>query len=79
VTTDIIAGFSPTPSVCWLVGRTGVVLLSIDARSWERLSFPEAADLTSVQAIDATTAAVTTSDGRTFSTTDGGRTWTRPQ
>jgi photosystem II stability/assembly factor-like uncharacterized protein len=32
-------------------------------------------DVAAVQAADAQTATVTTADGRTFRTTDGGRTW----
>ena len=73
----LTAGASPSPSVCWLVGPAGTVLLSTDGRSWRRLAFPEAADLASVTATDDKTATVTTSDGRTFSTTDGGLTWVR--
>ena len=77
VQTALVAGAAPSPSVCWLVGRGGTVLLSIDGRSWRRIAFPEMTDLTSVRARDANTATVTTSDGRTFGTTDGGRTWAR--
>ena len=68
-------GASPSPSICWLVGPQGTVLLTTDARSWRRLAFPEAVDLLSVRAADDKMASVTTSDGRTFTTTDGGQTW----
>jgi len=34
-------------------------------------------NLTAVRALDAKTAVVTTSDGRQFSTTDGGALWSR--
>jgi photosystem II stability/assembly factor-like uncharacterized protein len=61
--------------VCWVVGRGGVVLLSTDGRSWRRLAFPEPTDLSGVRARDARAASVSTADGRTFSTTDGGLTW----
>src|SRR5262245_33152504 len=71
------AGASPSPSVCWLVGPQGLVLLSTDGRTWKRVVFPETVDLTSVLAIDATAATVTTADGRTFNTTDGGLSWIR--
>ncbi|MEO8258975.1 MAG: hypothetical protein ABI868_16635 [Acidobacteriota bacterium] len=76
VTVMLTAGASPAPSVCWLVGPQGIVLLSIDGRSWQRITFPETADLTSVRATDASTATVYTADGRAFSTSDGGRSWT---
>src|SRR5204862_4377783 len=73
--TDLTAGASPSASVCWLVGRAGTVLLSTDGRRWQRVTFPEAVDLTAVSATDARTATVTTADGRRFSTADGGLTW----
>ena len=77
VTVMLTAGASPAPSICWLVGPKGIVLLSTDGRSWRRIAFPDSADLTSVRATDDRSATVNTSDGRAFSTTDGGQTWTR--
>jgi photosystem II stability/assembly factor-like uncharacterized protein len=76
-TVTLAGGASPSPSVCWLVGPVGTVLLSTDGRSWRRIAFPEATDLMSVRAIDDKSATVTASDGRTFSTKDGGLTWVR--
>ena len=71
----ITSGAAPSNSVCWLVGKSGVVLQSTDGRSWRRVRFPRAVDLISVVATDATTATVTTAAGRSFTTTDGGRNW----
>ncbi len=71
----ITSGAAPSASVCWLVGRNGLVLLSTDGSLFVRVAFPEAVDLQSVTAIDARQAAVTTSAGRVFTTTDGGTTW----
>jgi Putative zinc-finger len=76
-TVTLAAGASPSPSVCWLVGPDGIVLLSTDDRSWRRIAFPEATPLIAVSATDDRTATVTTLDGRKFSTTDGGVTWER--
>ncbi len=76
-TERLTAGASPSPSVCWLVGSAGTVLLSTDGRSWRRIAFPEIVDLRSVAATDQETATVTTADGRAFVTTDGGQTWSR--
>ena len=77
VATPLTAGAAPSVSVCWLVGRGGVVLLSTDGRTWRRVAFPETSDLSAVQATGARAASVSTADGRTFSTTDGGVTWAR--
>jgi photosynthesis system II assembly factor YCF48-like protein len=77
VTVTLAAGVSPAASICWLVGPEGIVLLSTDGRTWRRLAFPETANLTSVRATDDKRATVYRSDGRAFSTTDGGQTWTR--
>ena len=77
VSETLTAGASPSPSVCWLIGRSGVVLLSTDGRAWRRLTFPEAVDLQAVAATDAEHAAVTAADGRAFVTADGGQTWSR--
>ena len=74
--TTLTAGFSPSPTICWVVGRRGVVLLSTDSQTWRRLEFPDpAADLVRVTATDSTAATVHTLDGRVFRTADGGRTW----
>ena len=77
-TDTLTAGASPSPSVCWLIGRSGTVLLSTDGRSWRRLAFPEAVDLRSISATDSDNATVTAVDGRVFATTDGGQTWRAP-
>ena len=75
VTVELVAGASPGPAVCWVVGRSGTVLLSTDGTQWQQAAAPASVDLVSVEATDARAAAVTAADGRTFRTTDGGRTW----
>jgi hypothetical protein len=77
VAAELMAGASPQPSVCWLVGRGGAILLSTDARAWKRVPFPETVDLVAISATDVSTATVTTRDGAKFSTSDGGATWDR--
>jgi hypothetical protein len=71
----VTTGTSPSPTVCWLVGPAGVVLLSTDGTTFTRLRFPEAIDLLTVSATDGLSAAVTAVDGRVFRTTDSGQTW----
>jgi len=77
VSTPLTAGAAPSTTICWLVGRGGVVLLANDGLNFRRVTFPETTDLSAVQATDGATASVSTADGRTFSTTDGGLTWSR--
>lgn len=73
---SITGGAAPSPPVCWLVGRGGVVLLTLDGVTFTRVTFPETTNLRAVSAIDARQATVTTADGRVFATIDGGATWT---
>jgi photosynthesis system II assembly factor YCF48-like protein len=71
----LTAGAAPSRTICWLVGAGGVVLLSKDGQTWQRVAFSEAVDLVAIRALDDSRATVTTADGREFTTTDGGTTW----
>jgi hypothetical protein len=75
VTTDLLGAASPSPTVCWVVGRAGTILLTTDGRRFQRIPFPASADLVAVRATDARSATVVGTDGRTFTTADGGATW----
>lgn len=75
VIADLTAGHALSASVCWVVGKTGTVLLTTDGEHWVSRSLPEPVDLKAVEAVDALTATVTAPDGRRFATTDGGITW----
>ena len=75
---EITAGSSPGPAICWVVGRGGAVWRSVDGRTWQRVTFPEITDLAAVSASDDRSASVSSADGRTFTTSDGGMTWLRP-
>jgi len=74
--TPLLAGVATSPLNCWLVGRGGVVLVTNDGSTFRRVSVPEVVHLTAVTAQDAMRATVTAIDGRKFTTTDGGLTWT---
>jgi putative zinc finger protein len=74
---QITAGSGPSADVCWIVGRAGTVLRSTDHQTWQRVNLPVTVDLSRVNATDAASATVVTTDGRTFSTADGGATWTQ--
>jgi photosystem II stability/assembly factor-like uncharacterized protein len=77
-TNQLVAGFAPSPTVCWMVGRQGLILRYQDQGGWQRRTAPGAVDLVSVIALDADHATVSTADGRQFRTEDGGQTWARP-
>jgi hypothetical protein len=75
----LIALSSPSPNVCWVVGRAGLVLLTTDGRTWQRLSFPKTGDLASVLASDEKNAVVFSGEGTVYVTQDAGRTWSSPK
>lgn len=72
---EMTAGSAPSNDVCWVVGRAGAVWHTTDGQLLARVPFPEPLDLVRVAAESALTATVTAASGRTFRTTDGGRTW----
>jgi putative zinc finger protein len=68
---------SPDPLVRWRFGAQGLIQRSIDGgKTWTLVVFPEKADITALTAPGAQTATVTLADGRRFTTTDAGKTWT---
>lgn len=71
------AGAAPSATVCWIVGARGAVYLTTDGTRFVRLPFTEMVDLASVFATDALSATVSSADGRSWRTTDGGRSWNR--
>lgn len=73
----LVAGSAPSATVCWVVGRGGLVLLTIDGRTWRRLSTPTTEDLVSVEADSERRAVVRTAAGAVLQTLDGGATWSR--
>ncbi len=73
---DVTAGAAPSASVCWLVGRRGFILRTVDGGgSWLQLGAPSDADVIGIEALDGERAVVELADGRTLRTEDGGMTW----
>jgi hypothetical protein len=75
VTADLFAASAPSGKVCWVVGAAGTILRTVDGEKWEKVASPVETDLHSVSARDAANASVITADGKTYVTSDGGRTW----
>jgi len=71
----LAAGIAPTSKICWVVGSGGAILRTEDGETWQRVKSPTPEDLVSVVAQDAIVATITTTDGSTFTTKDGGRSW----
>jgi hypothetical protein len=71
----ITAGSCPAADVCWVGGAGGTVLLRGADAAWSRRPLPVGARIGRIHAIDSLNATVFLADGRSFQTTDGGRTW----
>ena len=77
MTADLTAGSATSDKTCWIVGKAGTVLLTIDGgKHWKRISSPALEDLGGIQAMDALHASIWDISKRvTFETADGGVTW----
>ena len=75
----LVAGAAPSAKICWLVGAGGTILRTTNGAHWKTISAPAVADFVRVEAVDALTATVTAMDGRKFSTSDGGKSWSSVQ
>jgi hypothetical protein len=82
VNTELLAGSAPSESVCWIVGRAGTILKTSDGGGhWTKVAWPNAGEITGIQAFDAMHATVYGGTGdipERFATNDGGATWFRP-
>jgi hypothetical protein len=71
----LLAGSAPSATVCWLVGRDGLILLTKDSITWKRITPPVVTDFVGVSAVNAPNATITAADGRKFTTRDAGKKW----
>jgi photosystem II stability/assembly factor-like uncharacterized protein len=75
-----IEGVSPDyPQIRWRVTRTGVERSFDGGQSWIRTASSPPPSIVALRVVNGLSASATTADGRTFSTTDGGTTWTPVQ
>lgn len=76
VETDLFAVAFPTPTVGWVVGSGGTVLLTTDGgTTWEKVAFPTTDDLVRVSAQSGQVAWVWTRTGGSFLTSNRGKSW----
>ena len=75
VTADLLAGSALSESVCWVVGREGIILRTTDGVQWEKVTSPAPVDWVGVSARDARQATLTSPSGLRYITSDGGRNW----
>jgi len=75
---DILAGAASTPPAAWMVGRRGLVLVTVDGTRFEVRTPPAMVDLVEVLPSDRQVAVVRAASGEAWRTADGGRTWSAP-
>ena len=73
----LVTGSAPSSKVCWVVGRQGTILRTVDGENWQMVKSPTELDLSAVKAEDAETATITAADGKTYETKNGGAKWKR--
>jgi hypothetical protein len=71
----LLTGVAVSPSICWIAGRDGIILLTKDGANWATIPPPVHADFVNISARDGSSATVTTADGRRFATQDAGKNW----
>jgi hypothetical protein len=69
----------PTAEVCWLAGDAGQVFVRASDGTWADRPIADAHVGVVTSRARREPATATLADGRRFSTTDGGRTWTLAQ
>jgi Photosynthesis system II assembly factor YCF48 len=73
----LTAGSASSSKVCWIVGRRGTILRTVDGETWQRIKSPTPLDIVTVTTQDAGAASITAADGAVYITDDGGDTWTK--
>ena len=71
----VSTGSSPSVKVCWVVGPAGLIYRTVNGSEWKPVPPPVESDLISVSAKDAKHATVTSADGASYLTKDGGKSW----
>jgi photosystem II stability/assembly factor-like uncharacterized protein len=79
VTTDLLAASAPSNDVCWVVGKSGTIVRTLDSGAhWQLVRPPARDNFAAITATDSNNATVVSSNGQRFATHDGGVTWSSP-
>jgi hypothetical protein len=71
------SGFAFSSKICWIVGRAGAVLRTVNGANWKQVAAPTTLDLTHVTVWSAKRAQVSAGDGSSYVTKDGGKSWAK--
>jgi hypothetical protein len=78
VTNDLLAASAPSNDVCWMAGKSGTIVRTLDGGAhWQLVAPPSRDDFTAISATDSTNATVV-ANPQHFTTHDGGVTWSSP-
>ena len=72
---EFLAGVAPSNTVCWAVGRKGLILQTTDGTHWTPISSPTTSDVIGITAAGKDVATIFTASGTSYSTFDGGSNW----
>ena len=73
---ELLAGAAPSDDVCWIVGKSGIILRTRDRGAhWQIIKPPLDSDFSAIAATDSNNATITTASGQRYITRDGGVTW----
>lgn len=74
----LTGGSAPTEKICWVAGRQGTILLTVDGgEHWRKVPSPIPGDVGAITARDAVHATVWDAEKRTsYETSDAGASWT---
>ncbi len=75
VKVDLLGGSAPSETVCWVVGRAGIILRTTDGIHWEKVASPAPVEFFAIRASDALHATAFATGSELYFTNDGGRTW----